>query len=116
MGAYKASHKRSCRRTCSRAGRGSPGGGMSISSRARNTAVPNTRRIGCAKLPAVYWVTGVASGKPQSQGAERRIECDAQRWMTYAARLAATAIRMNNSNPLYELLHSATGRIVSHET
>ena len=27
---------------------------------------PNTRRIGCAKLSAVYCVAGLASGKPQS--------------------------------------------------
>ena len=40
---------------------------MSTSSRARNTTVPNTRRIGWAKLPAVYWVAGLGSGKPQSQ-------------------------------------------------
>ena len=49
-------------RPSSRAGRMSPGGGMSTCSRARNTIVPNTRRIGCAKLLAVYCVAGLASG------------------------------------------------------
>ena len=45
---------------------------MSTSSRARNASVPNTRRIGWAKLPAVYWVRGLGSGKPQSQAGARR--------------------------------------------
>ena len=67
IGTYRTSHTRSRRWTCIRAGRGSPGGGMWISSRARNTRLPNTRRIGCAKLPAVYCVAGLASGNPQSQ-------------------------------------------------
>ncbi len=48
--------------TVSRAGRVSPGGGISTCSRARNTTVPKTRRIGCAKLMAVYCVAGLASG------------------------------------------------------
>ena len=47
--------------------RASPGGGISTRSRARNTTSPNTRRIGCAKLSAVYCVCGLESGKPQSQ-------------------------------------------------
>ena len=42
--------------TVSRAGRMSPGGGISTCSRARNTTLPNTRRIGWAKLSALYWV------------------------------------------------------------
>ena len=36
--------------------------GISAVSRAWNTVVPNTRRIGCAKLIAVYCVAGLASG------------------------------------------------------
>jgi hypothetical protein len=55
---------------------------MCTSSRARNTTVPNTRRMGCVKLPAVYCVAGLASGNPQSHGADRRVAADAQRWMT----------------------------------
>ena len=61
------------------------GGGISPISRARKTRLPNTRRIGCAKLPAVYCVAGSALGKPQSHGSERRTACDASRWMASAA-------------------------------
>jgi hypothetical protein len=35
---------------------------MKLASRARNTMVPNTRRIGWAKLIAEYCVAGLASG------------------------------------------------------
>ena len=45
-------------------------------------SVPNTRRIGCAKLPALYWVIGLGSGKPQSHGGARRTACEAKRWIT----------------------------------
>src|SRR5436309_1911834 len=45
---------------------------MSTDSDARNTTAPNTRRIGWAKLSAVYCVAGLASGKPQSQAGPRR--------------------------------------------
>ena len=48
--------------TMRRAGRVSPGGGMSTRSEALNTTSPNTRRMGWAKLSAVYWVAGLASG------------------------------------------------------
>jgi hypothetical protein len=40
----------------------SPGGGISIRSRAWKTSVPNTRRIGWAKLEADYCVRGEGSG------------------------------------------------------
>ena len=63
----------------------SPGGGMSTSSRARNTSVPNTRRIGCAKLPAVYWVERAAdreSRSPRPARAARR--ASAKRWIDVA--------------------------------
>ena len=53
---------RSRRMTVRRAGRLSPGPGMSTRSEALNTTSPNTRRIGWAKLSAVYWVAGSASG------------------------------------------------------
>ena len=43
-------------------GPASPGGGMSTCSLARKTSVPNTRRIGWAKLDAVYCVSGYGSG------------------------------------------------------
>jgi len=52
----------SCKLTSSRAGRMSPGGGISTCSLARNTSVPNTRRIGWAKLDAVYCVAMLGSG------------------------------------------------------
>ena len=77
-----------------------PGGGMWTSSRAWNAKLPNTRRIGWAKLPAVYWVIGLASGNPQSHAAERLTACEAQRCMTYATSHAATAMKMNSSRPL----------------
>ena len=51
-------------------------------SRAWNTTVPNTRRIGWAKLSAVYCVAGLGSGKPQSQAGPRRTAREAKRWMT----------------------------------
>ena len=41
--------------------------------------MPNTFRIGWEKLPAVYWVAGLGSGKPQSQGADLRVALEAQR-------------------------------------
>ena len=44
---------------------------MSTLSRASNTP-PNTRLIGWAKLSAVYWVTGLGSGNPQSHAGPRR--------------------------------------------
>ena len=59
----------------------SPGGGISTCSRARKTSVPKTRRIGCAKLPAVYCVAGLGSGKPQSQAGARRSAREARRWI-----------------------------------
>ena len=52
---------------------------------ARNTAPPKTRRMGCAKLSAVYCVIGLASGKPQSQAGARRSRFDAMRWTAQAA-------------------------------
>ena len=55
-----------------RAARIEPGGGISTESCARNTTVPNTRRIGWAKDEAVYCVAGLKSGKPQSQAGPRR--------------------------------------------
>ena len=51
----------------------------------RKTIVPKTRRIGWAKLPAVYWVAGLGSGKPQSQAGARRTAREAKRWMAKAA-------------------------------
>ena len=45
---------------------------MSTWSRAWNTSVPNTRRIGCAKLPDAYCVIGRGSGNPQSQAGALR--------------------------------------------
>ena len=52
-------------------------------SRAPKTTVPNTRRIGWAKLPAVYCVRGLGSGKPQSQaGAAAHRVARPKRWMT----------------------------------
>ena len=80
--------------------RAEPGGGMWTSSVARNTTLPNTRRIGCEKLPAVYCVAGLASGKPQSQASDLRTAADAQRWMTSAPRPAASAMKKNSSRPL----------------
>ena len=87
VGMYSVSHgtSRSC--TWKRAAPTLPGGGMWTSSRARNTTVPNTLRIGCEKLPAVYCVTGVASGKPQSHGADRRSLRDANRSVKLGALL-----------------------------
>ena len=41
---------------------------MSTCSRARKTSVPNTRRIGWAKLPAVYCVAGLGIGKAAIPG------------------------------------------------
>src|SRR5258708_656065 len=73
MGEYRTSQSTSCNRTRNCAARVSPGAGTSTSSRARNTTVPNTFRIGCEKLPAVYGVAGLASGKPQPQGADLRV-------------------------------------------
>src|SRR5919198_3100933 len=66
-GRYSVSHKRSRSSTWRRALCNAPGAGICTSSCARNTTVPKTRRIGCEKLPAVYWVAGLGSGKPQTQ-------------------------------------------------
>ena len=54
MGAYNVSHTGSLIDFSIRAGAVSPGSGIVTVSCARNTTVPNTRRIGWAKLPAVY--------------------------------------------------------------
>src|SRR5258708_35395217 len=97
----------------SRAGLISPGGGISTWSRAWNTSVPNTRRIGCAKLPAEYCAAGVGSEKPQPQAGARRSAREAKRWMTDAAIVAENAMNSITSNPLYELRLSAIGTIES---
>ena len=62
-----------------RAGAMSPGGGIVTVSRARNTRVPNTRRIGWAKLAPEYCAAGVESEKPQPQAGPRRIAREAKR-------------------------------------
>src|SRR5690348_14413383 len=83
-------------------------------SRARKTTVPKTRRIGWAKLPAVYCRKGLALGVPQSQAGPRRNAFDAKRWITEMAAQADAAMKRNTRSPLYELRLSAIGMIVSH--
>ena len=100
VGAYSRSQGTSRSDTFRRAARPSPGGGICTSSRARNTTLPKTRRIGCEKLPAVYCVAGLGSGKPQSQASERRTAAEAKRWMTSAATPAESTMKKNSSNPL----------------
>ena len=70
---------------------------MCTSSLARNTTVPNTRRIGCEKLPAVYCVAGLGSGKPQSQAGARRVRAEARRWMASAPSPAASAMKKKST-------------------
>ena len=62
--------------------------------------MPNTRLIGCATLPPVYWVIGLGSGNPQSHGAERRIARVAKRWISTTAKDAEKAMKANTSRPL----------------
>ena len=100
IGAYPNSQIRSRSRTVIRAGSRLPGGGISTVSVARKTSVPNTRRIGCAKLPAVYCVAGLASGNPQSQAGARRTAREARRWMANAARNPDIAINVKMRMPL----------------
>ena len=49
---------------------------------APNTIGPKTRRMGSAKLVAVYCVSGRGSGKPQSQAGARRTAWVARRRAT----------------------------------
>ena len=61
---------------------------------------PKTRRIGMAKLDAVYWVCGASSGKPQSQMALRRVARVARRWIANAVRLPAKIMKARMMRPL----------------
>src|ERR1700683_4419723 len=96
-----------------RAGDMSPGGGIVTVSPAPNTRAPNTRRIGCAKLSAVYCVAGRGSGNPQAQAGARRSACEANRWITNTVNQADPAMNRNTSRPLYELCEAAVGWIDS---
>ncbi len=82
------------------AGRLSPGGGMSTTSFERNSTVPKTRRIGCSKLAAEYWLSGVGSGKPQSQAGARRTPCALRRWIATTVIRIETVMKANTSSPL----------------
>ena len=66
-----------------RAGAMSPGGGIVTVSRAANSAVPNTRRIGWAKLAAVYCVCRASDRESRNprpaRGAPRARRSDASR-------------------------------------
>ena len=73
---------------------------MSTVSLDRNTTVPNTRRIGWAKLAAVYWLAGVGSGKPQSHAGARRTARDARRCTTTTVSRIEAAMKANTSRPL----------------
>ena len=73
---------------------------MVTSVRARNSNVPNTRRIGSAKLPAEYCRAGLASGKPQSQIGARRVFRDARMWIADATIAADSAMKMKTRSPL----------------
>ena len=66
------------------AARMSPGGGMSTASRARNTTVPNTRRIGWAKLAAEYWRGRRRIGKAAIPGRRPAHAREPKRWTTNA--------------------------------
>src|ERR1044072_5334238 len=91
----------------------SPGAGMTTSSCTAAARARKTRRIGCAKLLPEYWVSGLGSGKPQSQGGARRIGGEAKRWMVHTASIADVAMNRNTSRPLYELPLATAGTIVS---
>ncbi len=96
-----------------RAGRVSPGRGMSIRSSTTKASRPNTRRIGWLKLSPLYCVVGAGSGKPQSQAGARRSAPEAKRWMTVDAIVADMTMKIATSRPLYELRLAATGAIDS---
>src|SRR5258708_32007665 len=98
----------------SRAGAISAGAGISTLSGAPSSDAPNTRRIGWAKLPAVYWVIGLGSGAPQSQAGARRTVWEANRWVAIAHNPAEAVMNASTRRPLYELLVSAIGTIESH--
>src|SRR5690242_5324382 len=100
IGAYSASQIKSCMTTVSRAAFAEPGGGISPSSRAANTTLPKTRRIGWEKLEAVYWIAGFGSGKPQSQAGARRRRSDARRWIATEAIDPDSSMKANTRRPL----------------
>src|SRR5258708_732448 len=97
-----------------RAGAISPGAGIAPPARAPSSDAPTTRRIGWAKLLAVYWVIGLGSGAPQSQAGARRTAWEANRWMAIAHSPAEAVMNASTKRPLYELLVSAIGTIESH--
>src|SRR6476620_11895882 len=84
---------------------------MSTRSDARNTTAPHTRRIGWAKLSAVYCVAGLGSGNPQSQAGPRRTARDANRWMISITTNVEMVMKTNTSRPLEELRLGAIGTI-----
>src|SRR5208283_5683208 len=90
----------------------SPGGGMSTTSLEPNSTVPNTRRIGCSKLAAEYWLAAVGSGKPQSQGGARRTLRVLRRWIATTVVMIDEVMKTNTSSPLYELRLAAIGMMV----
>ena len=73
---------------------------MSTRSCTSNTAVPNTRRIGIAKLALAYWVCGASSGNPQSQMALRRVALVAKRWITMAVMVPDAIRNVRMMSPL----------------
>ena len=67
--------------------------------RERDRAARLSGRIRWAKLPALYWVIGAGSGKPQSQAGPRRIAFDANWWITTAASSADAITKIATSSP-----------------
>jgi len=53
-----------------------------------------------AKLSAVYWVTGLGSGKPQSQAGPRRTTREAKRWIAQIARIEDITMKPKTRMPL----------------
>ena len=69
-----------------------------------------------AKLPLVYCVVGLGSGKPQSHAGVRRSACEAKRWIASTVSDADAAMNRKISSPLYELRAVSIGTMDSQAT